>query len=99
MSSIEFGLVLPAQPRRGMTREIYLKRMREGSGYCHRAFSLDLVCRSCAIPGCSGAGGLDGPDLHGSVLSLFSLWECCACSIVSQSRLAGENGGNCSVYE
>jgi alkanesulfonate monooxygenase SsuD/methylene tetrahydromethanopterin reductase-like flavin-dependent oxidoreductase (luciferase family) len=47
MSSIEFGLLLPAQPRRGMTREIYLKRIREGldiiTGHFHSIWYVDHV--------------------------------------------------------
>jgi alkanesulfonate monooxygenase SsuD/methylene tetrahydromethanopterin reductase-like flavin-dependent oxidoreductase (luciferase family) len=47
MSSIEFGLVLPAQPGRGMTREIYLKRIREGldivTGHFHSIWYVDHV--------------------------------------------------------
>jgi alkanesulfonate monooxygenase SsuD/methylene tetrahydromethanopterin reductase-like flavin-dependent oxidoreductase (luciferase family) len=47
MSSIEFGLLLPAQPRRDMTREIYLKRIREGldivTGHFHSIWYVDHV--------------------------------------------------------
>jgi hypothetical protein len=45
MSSIEFGLLPPVQPSSGMTREIYLKRIREGldivAGHFHSIWYVD----------------------------------------------------------